>query len=236
MPTAANVKAALRAKGNAARAKKLVSFFRAEPGGYAEGDQFFSVMVPEQREIAKQFRDLPIPEVVALLRDPYHECRLTALFILIHHFKRGDAETRSQLVEIYLKNIDRVNNWDLVDSSAHQILGNFLTDSADRSVLYDLAKTDHIWSQRVAIVATYAFIRKNDFDETIAISKILLNHEHDLIHKAVGWMLREMGKRDEGALVDFLSTRYQQMPRTMLRYAIEKFDRETRTAYLKGEA
>jgi 3-methyladenine DNA glycosylase AlkD len=232
--TASQVRSALKAAGNPEKIAEGEHFFRAYPGGYGEGDRFYVVPVPEQRKIARQFHDLSEKEIIRLLRDPYHECRLTALFIMVDQFQKGDDETRNRIVTIYIDHLDFVNNWDLVDSSAHKILGASLVSCVDRSVLDSLAKSGHLWRQRVSIVACLEFIRRNDFHEILALAEFFLEHPHDLIHKAVGWMLREVGKRDEEALTEFLQCHYQKMPRTMLRYAIEKFDRSTRTAYLKG--
>ena len=225
----------MKAAGNPAKAAEFAHFFRAGPGGYGEGDRFLVVPVPVQRQIARQFRELPEAEWKKLLRDPHHECRLTALFIMTHQFERGDAATQDGIVDAYLALREHVNNWDLVDASAYKILGAWLVDRKDRGILYDLAQSDHLWSRRIAMVSCFAFIRENDLHDTFAIADLLLEDSHDLIHKAVGWMLREAGKRDEAALLRFLKPRYARMPRTMLRYAIEKFDRSTRTAYLQGE-
>ena len=190
--------------------------------------------MPAQRTIAKQFRDLPLGEVGKLLDDAVHECRLTGLFILVDQFRRANETQRDTIADFYLGKMDRVNNWDLVDSSADKILGAYLDDK-DRSVLDELAATEHLWRQRIAIIATHHFIKQRDFKDTLRISKTLLHHEHDLIHKAVGWMLREVGNRDQPTLERFLHTRYKKMPRTMLRYAIERFPEELRQAYLRGE-
>lgn len=172
--------------------------------------------------------------VQLLLRSQVHEYRLTALVILVHKFEKAkDEADKKAIVDLYISNLEYVNNWDLVDSSADKILGAYLAER-DRSILYRLARTNHLWSQRIAIMATFYFIRRNEFQDTLEIAKILLKHEHDLIHKAVGWMLREVGKRDFRVEYEFLKKYYKEMPRTMLRYAIEKFEPELRQQFLKG--
>jgi 3-methyladenine DNA glycosylase AlkD len=232
--TKAKVKAALREVANPAGAAVKERFYKSGKGEYGEGDKFICVTVPAQRKIAKQFRELSLREVGKLLDDALHECRLTALFIMVDQFRRGDEPQREAIVGVYFEKMDRVNNWDLVDSSADKILGAHL-ENKDRSLLNELAAADHLWRQRIAIVAAYHFIRQEDFKDTLRISETLLNHEHDLIHKAVGWMLREVGNRNQQTLERFLCPRYNKMPRTMLRYAIERFPEELRKAYLRGE-
>lgn len=232
--TASAVRKGLREKANPEKAAFFPRFFKTGKGQYGEGDKFYGVIVPDQRKIARDFKSLPESEIRKLLDDPVHECRLTALLILVHQFEKGTPGRQKEIYNFYLNNIDRVNNWDLVDASAHKIVGAYL-ENRSRKPLVGLARTDHLWSQRVAIVATYWFIKKDDFSDTIQISDILLDHNHDLIHKAVGWMLREMGKRNENLLVEFLKSRYRNMPRTMLRYAIEKFPVEIRKKYLDGK-
>ena len=217
------------------KAEFLPRFFNAFPGGYGEGDQFLSVKVPDQHKVAKKYyRDISLGAVEKLLREPFHEYRLTALLILVYKFEKAKLhDDRKAIVDLYIRNLQYVNNWDLVDSSAYKILGAYLFDK-DRSILYRLARSDHLWSQRVAIIATLFFIRKNQFSDTLNIAEILLNHEHDLIHKAVGWMLREVGKRDFQTEFEFLKQHYKKMPRIMLRYAIERFDPELRQQFLNG--
>ncbi len=233
MQTAKDVKAELKALGKPRAVAKFKAFYRATPGGYGEGDDFFVVSVPEQRQIAKACRDLPRAEVLKLLRDPIHECRLTALFILVSRYERNID--RDQVVTDYLEHLDYVNNWDLVDSSAHKILGASLVGQRDQSILQELADSGHLWRERVSVVACWMLIKADDFRMLKKLCRQFLSHEHDLIHKATGWMLREMGKRDEDELIHFLNMHYSEMPRTMLRYSIEKFDRDTRKAYLRGE-
>jgi 3-methyladenine DNA glycosylase AlkD len=214
---------------NEKKAKGNYKFFQTHPGGYGEGDEFLGLTVPIQRKIAKKYKDLPLEDVEILLQSKYHEHRLTALYILILNFKKKKKE----VIDVYLRNLDRVNNWDLVDSSAPYLLGPYLEDK-DRSILYELAKSDNLWKQRIAIISTLYFIKNNDFEDALKISEMLLNHKHDLIHKAVGWMLREIGKRDKKVEEEFLKKYYKNMPRTMLRYAIEKFPEEERQKILKG--
>lgn len=210
-------------------------YFNAVPGGYGEGDQFLGVTVPHQRKIArKYYRQISMDDVVKLLQDPIHECRLTALFIMVNKYERSKDEAEKEgIVQCYLDNLSFVNNWDLVDSSAYKLLGPHL-EHRDRQLLYRLAESKDLWKQRVAIITTLHFIRNNDFDDTLQIAEKLLDHPHDLIHKAVGWMLREVGKRDLERELEFLDRHYRQMPRTMLRYAIEKLEPELRNQYLQG--
>ena len=228
------VRSALRRQGDARRAAASSQFFKTGDGEYGEGDRFLGVRVPDQRRIARRFRDLPLSDIEELLNDEFHECRLTALFILVSQYERADRDRRRTLVDLYLANLHCVNNWDLVDSSAGKILGAWLEDR-DQALLVRLARSPDLWKQRVAMIATSRFIGRDDFGSTLKIARILLNHEHDLIHKAVGWMLREVGKRDKKVLDKFLRAHYRSMPRTMLRYAIEKFPDTERRAYLKGQ-
>ena len=221
--SAQSVLAALKTKANAEKAAFFPRFFKSGPGEYGEGDFFLGVTVPDQRVIAKQFRELPIAEVQSLLLSKWHECRLTAIFILILQFERSKEPLRRELVEFYLANLDRVNNWDLVDSSAPKILGAYsIEDSEYRKRIEQLAACGHLWRERVAVLATQAQIKQGDFRQLLKLAKRFLDHEHDLIHKAVGWMLREMGEVDMQPLIDFLDENSDRMPRTMLRYAIEK--------------
>ncbi len=210
-------------------------FFQAFKGGYGEGDKFIGVTVPNLRKVAgKYYRDMDIQAIEELLNEPVHEYRLAALFMMIQKFEKSkDEETREAIVNTYLDNIQAVNNWDLVDASAPKILGSYLFDK-DKSILYDMARTLDLWKQRIAIMSTFYFIKQNSFDDTLKIAQILLNHKHDLIHKAVGWMLREIGKRDFDVEYAFLKDNYKVLPRTMLRYAIEKFEPELRKKFLEG--
>lgn len=234
MSTATQVKNKLSEFINSEKAAFFPRFFKTGKGEYGEGDKFMGVTVPNQRIVAKKFKTLSLNEIETLLYDPIHECRLTSILILVLQFEKGNDAEKKLIYDFYLKHIGQVNNWDLVDSSAHKIVGAHLFERP-RLKLYQLAKTKHLWSQRIAIVATYWFIKRDDFDDILAISDLLLNHEHDLIHKAIGWMLREMGKRDVSVLQTFLQTRYKKMPRTMLRYSIEKFDKPERDRYLLGK-
>lgn len=214
---------------NKERAKHSARYFKTGKGEYGEGDVFIGLTVPQVRAVAKKYRDLPLKDVEKLLHNKIHEFRLTALIILTYKFQK--AKNKKEIVDLYLKNTKYINNWDLVDLSSHEILGTFLL-GRPRKILYRLAKSKNIWERRIAVISTFAFLRNNDVSDSLALSEILLNDTHDLMHKAVGWALREVGKRDEKILVDFLSTRYKTMPRTMLRYAIEKFDEKRRKCYL----
>ncbi|MGM9512124.1 DNA alkylation repair protein [Larkinella sp. GY13] len=206
-------------------------FFKTGPGQYGEGDEFLGLTVPQQRIIAQTYRLLPPEETEKLVRDPFHECRLTGLIIWTNQAKRPGEENRRLIFDYYLRNKNFVNNWDLVDTSCPGIVGNYLLNK-DRSILYELARENHLWSQRIAMVSTLAFIRKNQFQDTFQIAELLLSHRHDLIHKAVGWMLREVGKKNPDALEEFLHDHAGRFPRTALRYAIERFDPARRKYYL----
>jgi 3-methyladenine DNA glycosylase AlkD len=207
------------------------SFFKTGKGEYGEGDVFVGVTVPQTRSIAKKYTDVSLKEIERFLKDERHEVRLCALLILVEQFKKGDEATKKKIYKFYLDHLKWVNNWDLVDTSAYHIVGAYLLDR-DRKILRRMAKSKHLWTERVAIVSTFAFIRKGQLDDTFEIAEILIEHPHDLLHKAVGWMLREAGKRNEVALKRFLDENAAVMPRTMLRYAIEKFDERTRKHYL----
>ncbi len=229
------VKRALEELSSDTKADASRWFFKTGPGEYGEGDEFIGVKVPDQRKVSRQFKDLDLNEIQKLLDSPIHEHRLTALFILCLQFEKAGEPQKKKIYEMYLRNVAKsnVNNWDLVDSSAHKIVGAYLLDN-NREKLYELAESDNLWEQRVSIISTFWFIKNDQFGDTLLISEKLLHHEHDLIHKAVGWMLREVGNRDVTAEQDFLGRHYKQMPRTMLRYAIEKFPETTRQRYLKG--
>ena len=212
------------------------SFFKAGKGEYAEGDRFIGVTVPQQRQVAKTFRELSLAQIRKLLRSPIHEHRLTGLLILVNQFERAkEVDLRESIVDFYVQNLDRVNNWDLVDSTAYKILGEWLVDR-DRTELYELSKSGDLWRERVSVVACLALIKQNDFDDILRLAEHFLEHPHDLMHKAVGWMLREAGKRDERVLKAFLRRNSQAMPRTMLRYAIERLPKPERKAWLEGRA
>lgn len=233
--TAAAVKAALKKKANTERRDASMWFFKTEKGQYGAHDEFIGVTVPDQRKVAKEHRTLPLKDVATLLKSKIHEHRLTALFILLGQMKRGTEAERDAIAKLYLQNLAHINNWDLVDASAHYILGPYY-EARDRQKLYTLARSRDLWKRRVAIITTFWFIRQDDFDDTLAIAEMLLTDSHDLIHKAVGWMLREVGKRNQKLLEQFLKQQYKTMPRTMLRYAIEKFPEAKRQKYLKGTA
>ncbi len=224
----------LQKAANKERATASQRYFKTGQGEYGEGDIFLGISNKYQREIAKKFKETKISEIQELLNSEVHEKRQVALFILVEQFRKAKEEQKKEIFEFYLKNAKKINNWDLVDLSAPNIVGNFLLDK-NREILYKLAHSENLWEKRISIISTAAFIRNNYFEDTIKISEILLKDKHDLIHKAVGWMLREIGKRDEDCLIKFLNENYKEMPRTMLRYAIEKFPEEKRKAYLNGE-
>jgi 3-methyladenine DNA glycosylase AlkD len=216
---------------NSKKAKKLSRFFKTEKGQYGEGDIFLGISVPEQRKVAKRYHYIPLNDLQDLLSSKIHEHRLTALLILIIKYGKADISGKEDIFRFYLKNIEYINNWDLVDLSAPKIVGDYLYNK-DKSILFKLAKSNNLWERRIAILSTYKFIRNSDFKDTLNISKLLLHDKHDLIHKAAGWMLREIGKRDQRIEERFLNKYHTQMPRTMLRYAIEKFDEKKRKFYL----
>jgi 3-methyladenine DNA glycosylase AlkD len=232
--TAAQVEARLRDLGNPETAKALRWFFKTGPGQYGEGDVFLGIKVPQLRAVARDFADLALSEAEALLHSGFHECRLLALLLLVRTFQCGDPKTQRAVYDLYLRNTARVNNWDLVDASAEHVVGGYLRERSRRP-LYRLARSASLWERRMSIVATFEFIRHGDFADTFAVAELLLADREDLIHKAVGWMLREVGKRDLAAEETFLAGHYRRMPRTMLRYAIERFAEERRRSYLKGE-
>lgn len=216
------IKKEIRKKSKPEKLAILSNFFKTGKGQYAEGDKMLCVSVPDQREIAKKyFVDARLGDVEELLKSKYHEDRLTGLIILTFKMRKADEKEQKKIVKFYLAHLDRVNNWDLVDLSAGKILGRYLLDRP-RGVLYKLAKSGHLWSERVAIVATFEFIRMGQFEDTVKLAAMYLGHSHDLIHKATGWMLREVGKRDEGVLRGFLARYHTRMPRVMYRYATER--------------
>ncbi|MGK5676689.1 DNA alkylation repair protein [Micromonospora sp. URMC 106] len=236
MPTSADVRQELAGLADPRRAEGSSRYLQMVPGGYGEGDRAIGVSVPDQRRVAGRYwRDLSLAETARLLTSDVHEERLTSLFILARKFAEGDEEERGRIFGIVLANTAHINNWDLVDSSAPYIVGPWLIDK-DRSVLDRLAESDLVWDRRIAIMATFAFVRAGDFHWTFRLSERLLRDPHDLVQKAVGWMLREVGNRDRAAEEEFLARRYRVMPRVMLRYAIEKFDPQRRREYLSGVA
>jgi 3-methyladenine DNA glycosylase AlkD len=236
----------LRLYSSKDKAEFFPRFFKAGPGEYAEGDKFIGVSVPDCRMIAKKYLILPFSDIQKLLRSEIHEERLVALLILVENYKLGDRKTKEKIFNFYLKNTKYINNWDLVDLSSYKIIGEYLFENSNCTTTFKgenlkgsrlleiLAKSDVLWDKRIAIISTFAFIRNNKFDPALRISKILLNDKHDLIHKAVGWMLREVGKRSRVTEEAFLNRHYKNMPRTMLRYAIEKFPEEKRKEFLHG--
>jgi 3-methyladenine DNA glycosylase AlkD len=214
------------------KAHVLSRFFKTGKGEYGEGDCFLGVTVPAQRRIAEIYQRLSLSDIKKLFCSTTHEHRLVALLILIIQYRKGSPEGKKRLCDFYLKNRARINNWDLVDLSAHNILGDYLLDK-DRTILYQLAASDNVWDRRIAMISTFAFIRKNQFEDTFNIAGLLLGDTHDLIHKAAGWMLREIGKKNQTAEEEFLMKYSKKMPRTMLRYAIERFGDEKRRFYLR---
>ncbi len=229
-----NLKRELGRCADSERAKNLSRFFKTGKGEYGEGDVFIGLTVPQQREIAKKYYYLNIKELQELMDSKVHEHRMIALFILINKYKTTNH--KKIITHFYLKNAkeNKINNWDLIDLSAPNILGTQLLEG-DRLILYELAKSDNLWERRISVLATFMFIKNNQFEDSLKIAEILINDQHDLIHKAVGWMLREIGKKNIGVEERFLKNYYKKMPRTMLRYAIEKFDERKRLKYLRGE-
>ena len=222
----------LKKQSNKTIAAHSQRFFKTGRGEYGQGDVFLGIRVPVLRKAVKQFKETPLSEIRKLLRSEYHEVRLLALLLLVHQFEKADEARREKIVSIYLKCIRYINHWDLVDSSAPYIVGVWLLDK-DRSVLYDLAQSKSIWKRRIAIISTFCFIKQGEFNDALKISVLLLEDPEDLIHKAAGWMLREIGNRNRKIEEQFLKLHYRKMPRTMLRYAIEKFSEPQRQAYLK---
>jgi 3-methyladenine DNA glycosylase AlkD len=213
------------------RAEHSQRFFKTYEGGYAEGDVFLGLPVPTTRKTVKKYTNLPLSEIEILLDSPIHEHRFAAVVILVNKAKKAADTELKQIYDFYLSKIDRINNWDIVDVSCRDIVGKYLRDKP-RDPLYELAKSRDIWERRIAIVSTWWFIRDNDLDDTFALSEKLLHDKHDLIHKAVGWMLREAGKKDEVKLRLFLDKHAHEMPRTMLRYAIDNLDSSDRKYYM----
>ncbi len=224
----------LQKLGDKQRAKIQQGFFKTGPGEYGEGDIFLGIRVPELRKLAKEYQNIPSGDVRQLLKAPIHEERLLALLILVHKYSKGTESEKKRVYELYLKNSRFINNWDLVDLSAEHIVGNFLMNKS-RKPLYSLAKSNSLWDRRISVMSTFHFIKHNDFLDTLKIAEILISDKEDLIHKAVGWMLRETGKRHLPTEEKFLRKYYKSMPRTMLRYAIERFPESKRQKYLKGK-
>ncbi len=226
-------KKALRAHANAKHAEHHQRFFKTGPGEYGEGDIFLGLRVPQVRAVAKEFKGLSLKDLTRFLKSPIHEDRLFAIFVLVHQYQKAKGDDATALVDFYLAHTDRINNWDIVDASAHKILGHYLLERP-RKVLNQLVRSKNLWERRIAMIATYTFIKNGDLMPTQTLAKKLLKDKEDLMHKAAGWMLREMGKQDEDALLDFLDTHGQEMPRTMLRYSIERLPEDVRQGYLKG--
>ena len=225
----------LRTLADSAVAEHSQRFFKTGPGEYGEGDQFRGIRVPVLRKLAREFKSLSLDETVKLLHSKWHEQRLLALLMMVNRFARADEIGKKEVYSAYLENMPWINNWDLVDTTCMHIVGGWLYPRK-RTVLYDLAQSEVLWERRIAIIASFYFIKQGDFSDTLKLSKQLLNDSHDLMHKAVGWMLREVGKRDLQVEEQFLKEYYNDMPRTMLRYAIEKFPEDRRQAYLRGTA
>jgi len=228
------IRSVIKKCGNVNHAATMQRFFKTGKGEYGEGDIFVGIKVPVQRKIAKQFRDLSFDDIGQLIKSKIHEERLISLFILVDQYQKADENRKEKIYSFYLKNRKYVNNWDLVDLSAPKIAGVHLLNR-NKSILIKYAESSNLWEKRVAMLSTYTFIKNGGFETTLQISDILLNDKHDLIHKAVGWMLREIGKKDIKVLEEYLKDRYKKMPRTMLRYAIEKFPEAKRKKYLEGK-
>ncbi|MBF0449675.1 MAG: DNA alkylation repair protein [Candidatus Magnetomorum sp.] len=231
--TRKEIHSAIRRHQDVQRATHCQNFFKTGKGEYGEGDLFLGVRVPELRKLSTTYKHISLDDAVYFLKSRYHEDRQFALFVLILQFKKAAPDIREKIYQVYLDHTRYINNWDLVDASAHQIVGYYLSDK-DRSMLYDLVQSDDLWERRIAIIATFFFIKTNDFHDALKLSEILLPDTHDLIHKAVGWMLREIGKRDLKTEKTFLNKHYPNIPRTALRYAIEKFPEPERKKYLSG--
>jgi len=232
-PTLAAIRAELHKLGNPVRGVHSQRFFKTGPGQYGEGDKFLGLTVPEMRGIVRRYRELDDAAVLELLSSPWHEERLVALLLMVEAYDRGDDPRRAHIHRAYLANTARINNWDLVDASAGNIVGQHL-EARDIALLERLARSKSLWERRIAIVSTFHFIKRNEFRPTLKIATMLLGDSEDLIHKATGWMLREVGKRDRTGLDRFLKKHYKRMPRTMLRYAIERHPERVRKQYLAG--
>lgn len=222
----------LKSLADSEQAVHLRRFFKTGKGQYGEGDVFLGIKVPVTRSVAKKYyNNLSLDDIQKLLANPYHEVRLLALLVMVFKYEKTDL--KNEIFEIYLKNVDFINNWDLVDLSAPKIVGHYIHEHKIYDDIYNLANVDHLWSNRVAVVSQYYSIKRSDFSLILELSEKFLTHEHDLMHKAVGWMLREMGKVDETPLYEFLDEHYKVMPRTMLRYSLEKLSEDKRKHYMK---
>ncbi|MBW1616260.1 MAG: DNA alkylation repair protein [Deltaproteobacteria bacterium] len=228
------IKTELKQTGDDKIARHSLRFFKTKKGEYGEGDRFLGIRVPVLRKIAEKYQNISINDISELINSKYHEQRFFAVVIIINAFKKGNENIKKRIYEFYLNNTKFINNWDIVDVSASNIAGAYLEDK-DKKPLYDLALSKNLWKRRIAIVSTHHFIKKNNFKDAFNISDMLLTDKEDLIHKAIGWTIREVGKRSLETEEKFLKNRYKNMPRTMLRYAIEKFEENKRKKYLKGE-
>jgi len=222
----------LKSLGTPKRAKASSWFFKTGKGQYGEGDVFLGITVPDQRKVAHRFQDLSLSDIKKLLNSPVHEHRFVALEILVFRYEKGNGQEKKKIGDFYLANTNRINNWDLVDTSAPYILGDYLLKK-DKRILYKFARSKNIWERRIAVITAGTFVKSGNYRDLIKISEMLLKDKHDLIHKATGWMLRELGKISPEAEIEFLDKYYHTMPRTMLRYAIEKFSPERRRHYLQ---
>ncbi len=232
--TLEEIRSILEEKSDPEIASFLSGYFKTGPGQYGEGDRFRGIRVPKLRKIARASRRLSAGDLLVLVTSPWHEDRLLALLVWVERFDKGGEKERERIYRAYLDHLRYINNWDLVDLSAPSIVGGYLWEH-ERGILYEMAGSESLWERRTAVMATFYFIRNNDFEDTLQIAEILLNDSEDLIHKAAGWMLRELGKRDQAREEIFLRKYYLKMPRTMLRYAIERFPEEQRQAWLKGK-
>ncbi|PKN38952.1 MAG: DNA alkylation repair protein [Deltaproteobacteria bacterium HGW-Deltaproteobacteria-2] len=223
----------LRKMGDKEDARFLQGFFKTGKGQYGEGDIFLGIRVPAVRKLAQEYKDLPHKEILSLMQSPYHEVRLFALISFVNAFAKGDEIIQKKVYDLYLANTRYINNWDLVDISAPKIVGAYLFTKS-RKPLYQLVKSKSLWERRIAVLSTFCFIKNNEFADALKIAEILLKDKEDLIHKATGWMLREVGKRDTQCAEEFLKKHCRTMPRTMLRYAIERFSPSKRYKYLNG--
>ena len=227
-----NLRSEMKKLSNQEKAKLYSGYFKTGKGEYGEGDVFIGLTVPEQRTLSKEYKDLSLGDIRKLLKSGIHEERLTGLLVLVLQYKKADEKLKGRIVEMYLSNIKSINNWDLVDLSAPNILGDYFL-KRERSFIYKLSKSKKLWEKRIAVLSTFTFIKNGEFDDSLKIAEILMNDKHDLIHKAVGWMLREIGKKNQSVEEKFLKKYHKVMPRTMLRYAIEKFSPEKREIYLR---
>ena len=232
--TVKTIREELKNLADPAIAEHSQRFFKTGKGEYGYGDKFLGIRVPVLRKLVKTYLSIELRQVQSLLKSAYHEERLLALLLLVAKFERGSKQEKAVIYKLYLSNTTFINNWDLVDCSAHKIVGPYLHDK-NRQILYKLCKSKNLWEKRISIMSTYFFIKHDEFEDTLKLSELLLEDKHDLIHKAVGWMLREIGNRDRETEKAFLKTHYKNMPRTMLRYAIEKFSQPERKAYLSDK-